>query len=67
MAYAFKLGSKTVPLTGMAPPGVLINGTKNTIVYEEEAGLREQLFKLFATNHSPASQASTLAEYSNLN
>ena len=62
MAYALKLGSKTVPLTGMIPPDVLINGAKNTIVYEQEAGLRDQLFKLFATNHSPASQASSLKE-----
>ena len=51
---------KTVPLTGMVPPEVLIDGAKNTIVYEQEAGLREHLFKLFATNHSPSSQASTL-------
>jgi hypothetical protein len=66
MAYALKLGtpfgSKVVPLTGMVPPDVLINAAKNTIVYEQEAGLREHLFKLFATNHSPSSQASTLRE-----
>jgi 7,8-dihydro-6-hydroxymethylpterin dimethyltransferase len=41
MAYALKLGSKTVPLTGMIPPDVLINGAKNTIVYEQVAGLRD--------------------------
>ena len=62
MAYAVKLGGKTVPLTGMVPPDVLINGAKNTIVYEQEAGLRDHIFKLFATNHSPISQASTLRE-----
>ena len=62
MAYALKLGGKTVPLTGMVPPEVLIDGAKNTIVYEQEPGLRDQIFKLFATNHSPASQASTLRE-----
>jgi 7,8-dihydro-6-hydroxymethylpterin dimethyltransferase len=62
MAYALKLGDKTVPLTGLVPPDVLINGAKNTIVYEQEPGLRDHLFKLFATNHSPASQASTLRE-----
>lgn len=66
MAYALKLGtpfgSNVVPLTGMIPPDVLINGTKNTIVYEQEDALREHLFKLFATNHSPSSQASTLRE-----
>jgi len=66
MAYALKLGtpfgSRVVPLTGMIPPEVLIDGARNTIVYEQEAGLRDHLFKLFATNHSPASQASTLKE-----
>ena len=35
---------------------------KNTIIYEQEPGLREHIFKLFATNHSPSSQASTLKE-----
>jgi hypothetical protein len=62
MAYALKLAGKTVPLTGMVPPEVLIDGAKNTIIYEQEAGLRDHIFKLFATNHSPASQASTLKE-----
>ena len=31
-------------------------------MYEQEAGLRYQIFKLFATNHSPSSQASTLRD-----
>ncbi|MGC2639382.1 MAG: radical SAM protein [Acidobacteriaceae bacterium] len=62
MAYALKLGCEVVPLTGMVPPDVLINGAKNTIVFEQEPGLREHLFRLFATNLSPASQASTLRE-----
>jgi uncharacterized radical SAM superfamily Fe-S cluster-containing enzyme len=62
MAYALKLDSKVVPLTGMIAPEVLIEGARNTIVYEKEIGLREHLFKLFATNHSPASQAKTLRE-----
>jgi uncharacterized radical SAM superfamily Fe-S cluster-containing enzyme len=62
MAYALKLGSKVVPLTGMLAPEVLIDGARNTIVYEQEPGLRDHLFKLFATNHSPSSQASTLRE-----
>ena len=46
----------------MVPPEVLIDGARNTIVYEQEPGLRDHLFKLFATNHSPMSQASTLKE-----
>jgi len=33
MAYAIKMNGKTIPLTGMVPPEVLINGAKNTIAY----------------------------------
>lgn len=62
MAYALKLGPEVVPLTGMVPPEVLIDGARNTIVYEQEASLRDHLFRLFATNHSPSSQATTLRE-----
>jgi len=46
----------------MIPPDVLINGAKNTILYEQEPVVRDGLFKLFATNHSPQSQAGTLRE-----
>jgi uncharacterized radical SAM superfamily Fe-S cluster-containing enzyme len=62
MAYALKLNGKVTPLTSMIPPEVLINGAKNTILYEQEPAVREGLFKLFATNHSPQSQAGTLRE-----
>jgi uncharacterized radical SAM superfamily Fe-S cluster-containing enzyme len=62
MAYALKLDDKVVPLTGLIDPEVLINGARNTIVYEEEAGIRDCLFKLFATNHSPASGAASLRD-----
>jgi uncharacterized radical SAM superfamily Fe-S cluster-containing enzyme len=62
MAYAMKLGGKVVPLTGMIPPEVLINGGRNTIIYEREPAVHEHIFKLFSTNHSPQAQASTLRE-----
>ena len=62
MAYALKLNGKVTPLTSMIPPEVLINGAKNTILYEQEPAIRDGLFKLFATNHSPQSQAGTLRE-----
>ncbi len=62
MAYAMKLGGKVVPLTGMIEPDVLINGGRNTIVYEKDDAIRNHIFKLFSTNHSPAGQASTLRE-----
>src|SRR5208282_2801434 len=62
MAYAMKLEGKVVPLTGMIAPDVLINGGRNTIIYENDETIRHHIFKLFSTNHSPQSQASTLRE-----
>jgi uncharacterized radical SAM superfamily Fe-S cluster-containing enzyme len=62
MAYALKIAGKTVPLTGLVDPEVLISGARNTIVYEEEPGVRDCLFKLFATNHSPESGAASLRD-----
>jgi uncharacterized radical SAM superfamily Fe-S cluster-containing enzyme len=62
MAYALKLGGQVLPLTGMIDPQVLIDGSRNTIVYEEDEALRSYIFKLFATNHSPQSSATTLRD-----
>jgi 7,8-dihydro-6-hydroxymethylpterin dimethyltransferase len=62
MVYALKLNGKVVPLTSMIPPEVLINGAANTILYEQDPAIRTNLFKLFATNHSPRSGAGTLRE-----
>jgi len=62
MAYAMKIAGKVVPLTGMIEPDVLINGGRNTIIYERDPAIRDHIFKLFSTNHSPQSQASTLRE-----
>jgi len=62
MAYTLKLAGKVVPLTSMIPPEVLINGAANTILYEQDSAVRDNLFKLFATNHSPKSGAGTLRE-----
>ena len=62
MAYALKIDGKIVPLTGLIDSGVLINGARNTIVYEQDTVMRDCLFKLFATNHSPESGATSLRD-----
>jgi uncharacterized radical SAM superfamily Fe-S cluster-containing enzyme len=62
MGYALKLNGKVVPLTGMIDPQVLINAGRNTIIYEQDDAVREGVFKLFATNHSPRSGAGSLRE-----
>lgn len=62
MAYALKRAGKAIPLTGMIDPKVLIEGGRNTIVYEKDERLKQGLFKLLATNHSPMTAASTLKD-----
>jgi len=62
MAYALKLAGKVTPLTGMIEPDVLINAGRNTILYEQDEAVRDGVFKLFATNHSPQSGATTLRD-----
>ena len=62
MAYALKLNGRVMPLTSLIDPQVLINGGRNTIVYEKDDAVREHLFKLFSTNHSPASSAISLRD-----
>ena len=62
MAYALKLGEQVVPLTSLIDPQVLIDGRRNTIVYEYDDDVRDHIFKLFATNHSPQSGVASLRE-----
>ena len=62
MAYALKLGDQTVPLTRFVAPETLIAKGRNTIVVERDEQLRSHVFELFATNHSPESQACSLSD-----
>lgn len=62
MAYALKVGDEVVPLTGLIDPQVLIDGRRNTIVFEDDDDVRAHLFKLFATNHSPQSGMASLRD-----
>ncbi|ABF41135.1 Fe-S protein, radical SAM family [Candidatus Koribacter versatilis Ellin345] len=62
MAYALKLDGRVTPLTGMIDPQVLINGGRNTILYEQEDQVKDHIFRLFSTNHSPQSGANTLRD-----
>ena len=60
MAYALKTPKGTIPLTGMIDPKVLLEGARNTIVFERDPAIREKMLKLFSTNHSPESSALSL-------
>jgi len=62
MGYALKLGTKTVPLTSMIDPKILLQGEGNTIVYERDPRLRDHVFKLFSTSHSPESATASLKQ-----
>ena len=62
MGYALKLGGRVTPLTSLMDPQVLINGGRNTIVFEKDDAVRAHLFKLFSTNHSPQSGAVSLRD-----
>lgn len=62
MAYALKMEGSVLPLTGMIDPKVLIEGGRNTIVFEADEAIRDGIFKLFSTNHSPQSGAATLRD-----
>lgn len=52
MAYALKIDGQAHPLTRYLDPDVLLNNTRNTIVYEQDEGLHEQVLKVFSTAHS---------------
>ena len=62
MAYALKIDGRVLPLTGLIDPKILIEGGRNTIVYEQDDRVREGILKLFATNHSPESSAGSLRD-----
>lgn len=62
MAYALKLDDKVVPLTGLIDPAVLIEGRRNTIVYEFDDEVRDAVFSLFSTSHSPDSGIQSLKD-----
>ncbi|MBK9449343.1 MAG: radical SAM protein [Bacteroidetes bacterium] len=52
MAYALKTKSGVVPLTRLIDPEVLLNTTKNTIVYEQDEGLHQHVLQMFSTGIS---------------
>ena len=62
MAYALKLGGTVIPLTGLVDPQILIAGRRNTIVFEQDDELKDHIFTLFATNHSPQSGIASLKD-----
>jgi hypothetical protein len=62
MGYAFKKDDVVTPLTGMVDKNILLEGERNTIVFEQDENIRKMIFKLFSLNHSPQSSALSLKD-----
>ncbi len=52
MAYALKVNNTVFPLTSLIDPEILLNNSKNTIVYEQDETLRNYMLKIFSTGNS---------------
>lgn len=53
MGYALKLAGQVIPLTRYIDPAILLdNSRKNTIMYEQDTSLHDQLIKIFNTGIS---------------
>jgi uncharacterized radical SAM superfamily Fe-S cluster-containing enzyme len=53
MGYALKLAGEVIPLTRYVDPEVLLDSSrKNTIMYEQDSDLHEQMLKIFSTGIS---------------
>lgn len=53
MGYALKLNQEIIPLTRYIDPAILLDQSKrNTIVYEQDASLQDQLIQIFSTGIS---------------
>ena len=47
MGYALKLDGEVIPLTRYINPQDLLDNSKNTIIYEQDAALHENMIQLF--------------------
>jgi len=52
MGYALKVAGKVFPMTRYIDPAHLLNNSRNTIVYEQDAELHGHLLKIFSTGIS---------------
>jgi 7,8-dihydro-6-hydroxymethylpterin dimethyltransferase len=52
MGYALKVAGKVFPMTRYVDPAVLLNNSRNTIVYEQDEQLHQHMLKIFSTGIS---------------
>jgi uncharacterized radical SAM superfamily Fe-S cluster-containing enzyme len=52
MGYALKAAGQVIPMTRYVDPAHLLNNSRNTIVYEQDAALHQQMLQIFSTGIS---------------
>lgn len=52
MAYALKIDGQVQPLTRFIDPSLLLDNSRNTIVYEQDPRLHQHVLKIFSTANS---------------
>src|SRR6476469_242130 len=52
MGYALKLAGQVFPMTRYVDPAILLNNSRNTIVYEQDEQLHAHMLKIFSTGIS---------------
>lgn len=62
MAYALKMDGKVIPLTGLLDPTSYVNIMPNSVLYEQNEALKQKIFDLFSTSHSPNSATTSLKQ-----
>jgi 7,8-dihydro-6-hydroxymethylpterin dimethyltransferase len=62
MAYALKVKGQVIPLTGLFDSQSYVDMMPNSVLYEQNAELKNRIFDLFSTSHSPQSSAASLKQ-----
>jgi len=62
MGYALKIAGQVIPLTGLINPTDFVQLAPNSVVYEQDEQLKQKIFELFSTSHSPTSSATSLKQ-----
>ncbi|MEM9006369.1 MAG: radical SAM protein [Cyanobacteria bacterium P01_F01_bin.86] len=62
MAYALKFQGKVIPLTGLFDTPTFVDMMPNSVLYEQHPDLKQKIFELFSTSHSPMSAATSLKQ-----
>jgi 7,8-dihydro-6-hydroxymethylpterin dimethyltransferase len=62
MAYALKVKGQVIPLTGLFDSQSYVDMMPNSVLYEQNAELKDRIFDLFSTSHSPESSATSLKQ-----